>query len=546
MLTVAAPAAAVRDPAAAIDMLFATYGMPGSPGIAVGVFRDGQPLVLRGYGLANLEYPAPITTTTIFNTGSVSKQFTAFCIALLAREGKLKLDDDIRTYLPWMPRYPRPITIANLLHHTSGLRDYIALADLIGMDDGALVRQQQAMNLLARQRGLEFETGTRYAYSNSGYALLAEIVRVVSGQSLGAFAAARIFKPLGMAHTRVRDQLSEFVPNSASGYEPDQGGTWLRAVYNRETIGPGNVLSSVEDLAKWAENFLSPTVGDRALIDELTAPGLLSDGTSINYGFGLYKQRFAGHEAVTHTGEVPGFMAIVAVFPAERLSVVLLSNVPVELEELMDGVAAIFMGTDAMPPAARIVRLKPARLASLAGDFAGPSGNLLSLQVQNGTLRTMDASGNVLEDLEYRLDGAWGEHVGLMSMRPILEGRKLIGWTRTAGGVDGAGAPPRAYRRVDRVRPSVEELQSLCGNYYSEELDATYTLYLDGSRLAIRSVWYIEPQILTPTFADHFDGVEGSHADLTIGIERDAKGVVSGIVLHYPDADGIHLRRSVP
>ena len=531
--------------AAAVDAVFDEYARPGSPGVAVGIYRDGKPLLERGYGLANLEFGAPITPTTVFNLASVSKQFTAFCIALLVREGKVDLAADVHTYLPWLPPYRHRLTVEHLVHHVSGMRDYVSLADLVGFDDSTLVRQAQAMSLLARQRDLNFSPGTQYAYSNAGYALLAEIVQAASGKSLRQFAAERIFAPLGMRQTSVRDRLSDLVPQLATGYEHgSEGDGWARAVYNRETIGPGNVLSSVRDLALWADNFLSPKVGDRALIEQLTAPGHMADGAAINYGFGVYRQTFAGHEAITHTGDVPGFSSIVAVFPAERLSVILLSNVAMQQAEVTGKLAASCHGAKPKSAEPPVVRASPGELAELEGDYANQYGHVFALRAREGTLHLTDASGGGEETLTGWTDGSWGERYDRSRMKPVRERGKVTGFVSTGGGVDGWGAPPWKYVKVSRWAPTSAQLDALAGDYYSEDLDATYTLFVESGRLGVRTLWFTEPQRLVPTFADHFDGVsEGAHSDLTISATRRADGSIAGITLHYPDAEQLPLSK---
>ncbi len=218
------------DPKAKVDALFAAWSGTNTPGCAVGISRDGKPEYVRGYGMSNLEYGIAIGPESIFHVASISKQFTAFAIELLAREGKLSLDDDVRKHLPELPDYGRRITVAHLIHHTSGLRDQWSLLDLAGWRDDDLITEEDVLRIVSRQRALNFEPGAEYLYSNTGYTLLAVIVRRVSGESLRAFAEARIFKPLGMTSTHFHDDHTEIVRGRTSAYDTRPGGGWRVSV----------------------------------------------------------------------------------------------------------------------------------------------------------------------------------------------------------------------------------------------------------------------------------------------------------------------------
>jgi len=285
-----------------VDALFDDFSVRGSPGLAVGVYQRGVSVLLRGYGTAILEHSIPITPQTMFHAASVSKQFTACAVALLALEGRLDLDDDIRTMLPFVPDFGRRITVRHLVHHTSGLRDQWALFGLGGQDIDNRLRQQQILNMVARQSDLNFEPGTDFLYSNTGYTLLAEVVRVVSGQTLREFTRERMFHPLGIARTFFHDDVTEIVPGAALSYVQGKGSAWRRALLNYDNVGATGLVTTAEDLLKWAGNFARPVVGGRALVEQVITPGALHDGTAINYGFGLMRDQYAGHEAVVVGG----------------------------------------------------------------------------------------------------------------------------------------------------------------------------------------------------------------------------------------------------
>ena len=265
----------------------------------------------------------------MFNLASVSKHFTAFAIALLAREGKIDLDADIRRYLPYMPDFGHVVTVNHLIHHTSGLRTSEILFELGGQDIGGVVHQAQIPQLAARQRELNFEPGSEYLYCNLAYSLLPEIVKAVTGKSFREFTRERIFEPLGMQRTLVQDDSSEIIPKRAQSYTKGEDGKgWVRALENYDVIGATGLMSNVQDMLKWAGNFAHPSVGDARLIEQIGAPGRLADGTPINYGFGLARQKFAGHEALMHTGSSAGYATLFAYFPKDDFAVAILMNAP--------------------------------------------------------------------------------------------------------------------------------------------------------------------------------------------------------------------------
>ncbi len=237
-----------------VDKLFAQWDKPGSPGCALAVIENGKTIYERGYGSANLECNIPITPESVFYVGSCSKQFTAMSIALLAHQGKLSLDDDIRKYVPEMPDYGSPITVRQLIHHTSGLRDYLSLLGIAGLDFGSY-HKPDVLELIARQKELNFKPGDQYLYSNSGYFLLAVIVERVSGKSFREFTQENIFKPLGMTHTHFHDDYTMLIKNRASGYFPADQGAFRNFISTFDCVGSGGLFTSVEDLYFWDQNF---------------------------------------------------------------------------------------------------------------------------------------------------------------------------------------------------------------------------------------------------------------------------------------------------
>ena len=294
-----------------VDAIFAEWDQPDSPGCALAVIHEGEIVYKNGYGMANLEHGVTITPTTVFYSGSVSKQFVALSIALLAEQGKLAFDDDIRAYLPEIPEYDRTITIRHLIHHTSGLRDYLQLGFLAGRSYLDSMSEEEVLALIARQDELNFSPGDQYLYSNSGYFLLAEIVKRVSGQTLREFAQDHILGPLGMADSHFHDDNTMVVPRRADGYFKRDDGDWGVMTMRFALVGSGGLYTTVEDLLRWDQNFYHNTLGAvlQALIDTTLTRGILTSGDAVSYAFALGVGAYRGLKTVGHSGSLGGYRA---------------------------------------------------------------------------------------------------------------------------------------------------------------------------------------------------------------------------------------------
>jgi len=334
----------------AADEVFADLSEPGSPGCALAVARGGKVIYENGYGLANVEDGVRITPQTVFDIGSTSKQFTSASILLLEKQGKLSLRDDIRKYLPEIPDYGHRITILHLLNHTSGLRDYLTLFELAGVNTDSVTTDDDALAVIARQKALNFDPGSDWLYSNSGFFLLSVIVKRASGRSLREFAAQNIFEPLQMKHTVFRNEHAQLLPNRALAYDPKGGGYALDVSYFEQT-GDGAVHTSVEDLLKWDENFYSGKVGGQAFLEELEEPGKLNNGKTLDYAKGLFVGRYRGLRFVDHGGSWGGYRAQLLRFPEQHFSVACLCNLSnANPEKRAHEVADIFLAAEMKEP----------------------------------------------------------------------------------------------------------------------------------------------------------------------------------------------------
>jgi CubicO group peptidase (beta-lactamase class C family) len=321
--------AAPAEPAALtaqVDKLFAAYAKPDSPGCALAIIKDGAVVYQHGYGIANLELGVPIAPSTVFQIGSVSKQFTAWAIFLLAQEGKLGLDDDVRKYLPELPNFGKVITVRHLIHHTSGLREMTGLLMMAGWRMEDHMSERDILDLVWRQKELNFEPGKEYLYCNTGYLLLGQIVQRASGQSLRHYTQDKIFKPLGMTSTHFHDNHRMLVKNHADSYRPGADG-FQRVALSSDFAGPTNLFTTVEDLARWDQNFYDPKVGGPAVIAEMYKTGKLTSGRELDYAGGLRITTYRGLKLVEHSGVDAGYRAALLRFPEQRFSVIVLGNV---------------------------------------------------------------------------------------------------------------------------------------------------------------------------------------------------------------------------
>ena len=452
---------------AQVDELFAEWDTEDSPGAAVGIFKDGRLVYARGYGVANLDYGIPMTPRTVLRIGSISKQFVAMCVAILAEQGRLSFDDDIRTYLPEMPDYGEPITIRHLLHHTSGIREYLTLLALIGKPEGSGYRYttRELVGLLARQRELNFNPGERFSYTNSGYFLLAEIVTRVSGMKASAFAKENVFDPLGMKNTRFYDDPNAIIRNQGFGYSPKREGGYRLDILRSEVIGDLGVITTIEDFFHWDSNFFDNKLGTgtQELIDTMFTRGRTDDGEELSYAFGVTFGAYRGLRTMGHGGSAVGYVAEFLQFPDQRFSVVVLSNLssfrPARLARQIADLYLVDHFTEA-PASRRRDRSRPTRpepvtlsaeeLEAFAGHFYSDELDFFySLQVREGNLR-LELRGNRMDLVAYPDDRfGWGQRE--LNFRRDERGA-VSGFTLDAGDVRGLTFRKVATRVPGEVR----------------------------------------------------------------------------------------------
>lgn len=520
---------------AELEALFAPYDQTDAPGLAVGIERDGEIVFARGYGMADLEHNVPVTPDTIFHAASISKQFTAFSIALLAQENALSVEDDIRVYLPDMPEFEEPVLVRHLISHTSGLRSFGDLFMLGGQEMDSVWRHGQVLSVIERQTALDFAPGSEHTYNNTGYALLAEITERASGQSMRDFLHDRVFAPLGMTHSRIGDDSTEIIPNRALSYAPGAAGdnelAWHRQFLNFETIGSTGLKTNVTDLLIWGHNFEELAESSPDLFRTISTSAALNDGTPINYAYGLTWQNFAGHRSIGHSGSEAAFRARIAHFPAENVSMVVLSNMHVDNASIVEDMARIYLGEgdDHLPGAiAPQIEPGPDLIDALAGTYLYEFGRLFTLEIVEGELIWSERDGASQSPLIFHADGSFEQ-----------EGRRHWTYFTPVYSDDGHSItalirhddPDRAVRmeRTTQWSPEPSDLSIYEGDYFSPEVDQTWTIELKGNALYAHSLWSIHDLPLTPAIEDRFDSEWPLN---TLIFDRDELGEITGLRIH--------------
>jgi CubicO group peptidase (beta-lactamase class C family) len=526
-----------------IDDLFSKWDKPDSPGGAAAVIKDGKVILKKVFGLANLEHNISITPKTVFCIGSVSKQFTAFCVALLESRGQLSLDDDIRTHIPEMPDYGVPITIRHLILHTSGLRDYRMLIYLSGRETGELHGADEVINkVLARQKIINFKPGDKYEYSNSNYFLLGETVHRVSGMSLREFALQNIFEPLGMNGTQYLDDYTRLIENRASSYYPDENGGFRNYIDTFDLVGSGGVHTTLEDLILWVQNFENANVGGPEVIQKMLTKGKLNNDEEVPYSFGLEHGTLKGLQTIFHSGSHGGYGAMIRWFPEQRFFVICLSNFSrFDTRYISRQIADIYLKDlfKEKQETYQIISLPREQMQDKEGFYQSPiDRSVLKVSVQNDRLL---CESNESWTVEY----APINQNEFKSVKP--DTTMILKFVRSDD------RPPfviqnlyeareiNTYEPVKLVSLREEELLEYTGEFYSEEMDTTWRMIIKEGKLYVRfeRAQRRAPQsFLRPTVKDEFAAWPSIFTFF-----RDKDGLVSGFTFGPDLNTGIAFRK---
>lgn len=475
-----------------IDKLFQRWDSENSPGCAVGIIRNDSLIFSKGYGLANLEYSVPNSPATIFHVASVSKQFTGYAIVLLARQGRLRLEDDVRQYLSWFPDLGEKITIRHLLNHTSGIRDQWQLLATAGTRLDDVITQEQIIKILSRQRALNSKPGERYNYCNSGYTMLAEIVESVTGKTLRQFTDSAIFKPLKMNSTHFHDDYTEIVKGRSYSYQRKNGNQFANSVLSYSNTGATSLFTTVEDLSKWIMNFYDPKAGDAQDIVQLTEKGRLNSGKVIDYALGIGNFTYKGWRGFAHNGADAGYRTALLVYPDLKLGCVVLANVGdfnpgARAEEVMDLFVQEKVPAEkknaTRPDSSGAVLRNPAAMKQFEGSYISDEGTRIAFRITNNKLYAdafgrsallkgdRDTFSSLDNPTQYTFSAKPGDTTVLVTFAP------------------GETALLQKYSAAPATE---QELKAYEGTYYCPELDCSYGITVKNNQLVLTSNKYTD------------------------------------------------------
>jgi CubicO group peptidase (beta-lactamase class C family) len=531
-MLLSATALAQDIPGQKVDQIFSVYDKPLSPGCSVGVIRDGEFVYRKAYGLASLELAVPFSPQSVFYMGSVSKQFTAAAMVLAAEQGYLSLDDDVRKYIPELPDYGHVITLRQMIHQTSGLRDFFTLLYLSGHDVAAdFSSPGDIVKIVARQRGLNNVPGDEWIYSNTNYFLLAIVVRRATKKSLSEFAAENMFQPLAMSHTLFYDDRTLVVPGRVAAYDSAPHDTFhVDWSTTYEVVGGGGLMSTVDDLLLWDRNFYANRLGKGTLVQQLQSPGVLNNGNKISYAMGLDLGNYRGLPIVEHGGALFGYRTELLRFPEQKFSVICLCNIASAVpENLARQVADIYLSDRLQPEASALNPSSKGNFpdpATIAGKYLDPRTHLIyTFTASNGNLM------------------GWGSVLRRINANQFYDlGSNVITFESSKGSVhaklDLKGETYFSGSRIQELHLGKPVLASYTGHFRSIELDTAYDLSLEKDTLTLRNRDN-PPQKLTPIAQDEFDAGDFG----TLVFELDAGGRIIGLRVFTQDARNIAFRK---
>ena len=498
---------------AEVNRIFAAFNTH-TPGCAVGVAEHGTVALRAGYGMADLERGVTVTADTVFESGSVAKQFTAMALLLLARQGRISLDDPMRKYLPELPDYGAKLTIRHVLSHVSGLREWRLVAAFSGTPEGAYILDNyDLLRIAAKQRALNFDPGTAYSYTNTGFNISTILIEraLGNGKTFAQFTHEAIFEPLQMTHTRWRDDFRAVVPNRALAYS-SRAGEWIQATPVENIIGAGGLLSTVGDWLLWNENFTHAMVGGPEVVKLQQTPAVLTGGKTIAYAAGLTIGTVDGLREVSHSGSTGGYRTWLGRYPEKEVSVAVMCN-SAQANPTRLGRETARLWTGGVPaPRPAAVAVETATVEKLTGMYRKLRDNtVVEVRVREGSLR--------VDALTLIPVGA-----GAFSGPSGPEDRFLFQDSRfTRVTPDG----DIAYERVAPAHPSDSDLAGLAGKYESSETSSALTLAAKSGQLTLAIGWS-KPVTLRPTFRDAFLMESGAGAT-SIVFHRDQAGKVTGL-----------------
>ncbi len=539
-----------------ITNIFTSYAKSNSPGFAVGIIYDDNIVFSQGFGQATLEHFSPINSETVFDVGSMAKQFVGMAIALLEENGQLSVGDNIRKYIPEFPDYAQEITLANLLYHTSGIRNYTVLAYyMMGYHESDAITKEEVFDLLTRLRSTNFKPGERWEYSDSNYFLLAEIIKRITGKSLNQYAKEAIFRPLDMQNTLFRECHSQVIGNRAISYvthpiafrspfcyrgQQETSGSFYTLISNYEHVGAEGLFTTLGDLFKWDRNFLNNHLGKGKidLIDRVLSPGGQIN-EDIGYGFGINVGKFKGKKFYGHDGAIHGYTSSMMHFPEENATILCLSNHNLEgswtyRNRIMD---IIFPNDNHVVSPIQPSHPKEVDVEEqkISGRYQDPeTASIWEVFCKNNCFY-------IRENNSWEFELYYVKPFVYRVTQPEMELKFEIDSAGQIGAINGA-VGERSFTYVPFLPNPLgtDELSEYIGNYRSDELETTFNVAIDEQGLIVRNIdkHFCSMDLLyAPTIRDGFIAYDPHPISSQITFHRQ-RGRIEAFVYRDYDGDG--------
>ncbi len=508
-----------NDLEAFVDDMFAEVDNKQSPGTAVLVVKDGNIILNKGYGMANLSHEIPITATTVFDLASVSKQFCAYAISTLVEEEKIALDDDVRKYIPELPDFGYTITVGHLVHHTSGIRDWTSTLPVAGWSFHDVISFDQILRMAYQQKALNYEPGAEYSYTNTGYNLLAEIIQRVEGITFREWTDQNIFEPLGMEQTLFLDDHTETISNRAQGYGSGDEGVYTATPNNLMALGSSSMYSTTTDLSKWVMHLMEPG-GKQSIVDRMFTKGILNDGNEITYAFGLSVTEYEGAPWISHSGSWASFRTYLCILPETGYGIVILNNHGQNTNRMAREIADYLLDVKEEPSEEgdeeSAAEVSSAVMNELTGVYKLGPGWYVEITYDDDQLWTQATNEDkfpmtVLSDSIFRIEA--------------YSNRTMTFHRNKAGTVTGMTYSSSVRPKLDTLNSTSTDPKDYEGTYKSEELFTAYDIIAEGDQLVMNHFRHGRIELSRAWGEDY----SGSRWFLgSVEFSRDSNGNVNG------------------
>jgi len=525
-----------------IDSIFSDFNDINKPGLVIAIEKNGKIIFSKGYGSANLEYNIPFSPTILFPVASVSKQFTVFSILLLAEQGKLSLDDDVRKYIPELSSFGETITLRHLASHTSGLRDQIYLLPIAGWKLDDVITQENVLTVVLNQKELNFKPGDEFAYSNSGFTLLAEVVSRISGKLFAEYTQENIFEPLNMTNTFFKEDYEKVIKNVAYSYYIENT-EYKKSGENSDYVGASGMYTTVNDLSLWSSNFSKLKIGSTNIINQMNTLAVLNDGSTFGGAYGQFVSKYKGLELIDHSGVSAAFRAYLGRFPKQNISIMIFSNyISTNPKVLAMKVADVILKDkmdiiDIQSTKRKIntKKITKSELEKYTGNYWNEKGNYArKIYVKNDTLMYYRAKGN-----ESPLVPIDNNRFQMLDVNVDVKVKFEIANEKNMVLTVNNGNPIISESYIPLSDSDIETKQFI-GTYYSDELQTTYNIVIKNNKLIIKQLRIGEMNLM-PIKQDVFS-VDKWFIDV-VEFERNSKKEINGFRISNRRAKNIKFTK---